>query len=94
MASQSLLALIIVLSVQAIASSGKSDSEILLDFKSSLGNNSALSDWKTSTSPCSGNKTQWVGVLCEQGKVWGLKLENMGLNGAVDLEPLKELKEA
>ncbi|KAL6969673.1 actin-regulating kinase prk1 [Sarracenia purpurea var. burkii] len=33
----------------------------------------------------------WIGVLCEEGKVCGLKLENMGLSGAIDVESLTEL---
>ncbi|CAL5443522.1 unnamed protein product [Camellia sinensis] len=86
------LLLLLVLLLQVVSSSCKSDSEILLDFKKSLGNNGALSSWNTKTTPCSGNKENWVGVLCEEkGNVWGLKLEDMGLSGAIDLESLKDL---
>lgn len=71
---------------------GASDSEILLKFKSSMQNSDqALASWKTSTTPCSGNNANWVGVLCEKGNIWGLKLENMGLKGTIDVSSLKDL---
>ncbi|KAJ1408170.1 Serine-threonine/tyrosine-protein kinase, catalytic domain [Sesbania bispinosa] len=38
-----------------------------------------------------GDHNNWRGVLCNQGKVWGLKLENMGLKGFIDVDSLKEL---
>ncbi|XAR47973.1 Non-specific serine/threonine protein kinase [Bertholletia excelsa] len=72
--------------------SGRPDSEILLEFKGSLiTNNDVLSSWNTATSPCSGDKGNWLGVLCEKGKIWGLQLENMGLSGIIDIESLREL---
>ncbi|KAA8522670.1 hypothetical protein F0562_009168 [Nyssa sinensis] len=85
------LILVIILLLHVITSSSKPDSEILLKFKYSLGKNSRLSTWNTSTSPCSGDGTNWIGILCEKGTIWGLQLENMGLTGAMDLNSLKEL---
>lgn len=72
-------------------SSGSSESELLLQVKHSLANDNALSTWNSSTPPCSGNKANWVGVLCAGGKLWGLKLENMGLKGVIDVDSLQQL---
>ncbi|KAI9124659.1 hypothetical protein K1719_004581 [Acacia pycnantha] len=70
------------------SSSGDSVSEALLKFRDSLQNNSALSSWNQSSPPCAGGKANWVGLLCANGKVWGLKLEKMGLKGVIDVDPL------
>ncbi|KAF3432316.1 hypothetical protein FNV43_RR27056 [Rhamnella rubrinervis] len=61
------------------------DSDALLSFKDSLSNTKALSSWKPSVSPCNGNRGNWIGVLCFNGQVRGLQLENMGLKGMLDL---------
>ncbi|KAG6389002.1 hypothetical protein SASPL_150439 [Salvia splendens] len=68
-------------------SHGESDSNVLLKFKASLENTAALANWTASKPPCSG----WKGVLCDRGQVWGLKLENMGLHGVIDVETLAKL---
>ncbi|KAM5579794.1 pollen receptor-like kinase 4 [Rosa sericea] len=90
-----LLALIVAaLSFMNMLSFGLPDttSDALLKFKSSLGNSSkALRNWGSSPNPCNGNTGNWVGVLCFQGKVKGLKLEGMGLQGTLDVEPLASL---
>ncbi|XP_031260799.1 pollen receptor-like kinase 1 [Pistacia vera] len=70
-----------------------SDSEILVNFKSSLSDSSSLYDWDDETSPCDGNDANWFGVLCNKGSIWGLKLENMGLKGKVEMSNLAELKD-
>lgn len=69
-------------------------SESLLKFKSSLANaDPTLADWDSSKStPCSGNQGNWVGVLCFNGYVWGLQLENMGLKGQIDVNSLTSLR--
>ncbi|GFS44236.1 leucine-rich repeat protein kinase family protein [Actinidia rufa] len=82
---------LIGLLLHVTASYSKPESEILLGFKASLANNDALLSWNSSTTPCSGDKENWVGVLCDNGNVWGLKLENMGLSGVIDVEVIKEL---
>lgn len=75
-----------------MASSCKSDAEILLKFKTSLEvNNGALSNWDPTKPPCNGDKENWEGVLCDHGTVWGLKLENIGLRGNIDVDTLSEL---
>lgn len=85
----------IFLSCLVLVVASSSDSEILLKVKNNLqnsnNNNALLSSWSTSTSPCSGDRANWEGVLCYQGQVHGLKLENMGLKGVIDVESLKEL---
>ncbi|KAI4352740.1 hypothetical protein L6164_006961 [Bauhinia variegata] len=81
---------IIMINHLVVPSSAASETELLLKFKESLQDNNKLSSWNESSSPC-GEKSHWVGVLCYNGKIWGLKLENMGLKGTVDVYSLKEL---
>lgn len=64
-------------------------SDALLKFKDGLSKNvDALGSWNNSTSPCSGNYANWIGVLCANGDIWGLQLENMGLTGDIDVDAL------
>ncbi|KAF3437273.1 hypothetical protein FNV43_RR20026 [Rhamnella rubrinervis] len=73
-------------------SSGASESDALLKFKNTLQNSDqALASWNSSTPPCSGDNANWAGVLCEKEKIWGLKLENMGLTGPIDVNSLKDV---
>ncbi|KAJ6958646.1 pollen receptor-like kinase 1 [Populus alba x Populus x berolinensis] len=82
----------LLVSLHFVASLGLTDSEILLKFKGSLTNASVLSDWSDKTTPCTkNNATNWVGVICVEGSLWGLQLENMGLAGKIDVEILKSL---
>ncbi|XP_020215922.1 pollen receptor-like kinase 1 [Cajanus cajan] len=74
-----------------LPSSAASDSELLLKVKENLENNAGLSSWNTSNPPCTNGHANWRGILCYQGKVWGVKLENMGLKGVIDVESLKAL---
>ncbi|XP_022135395.1 pollen receptor-like kinase 1 isoform X2 [Momordica charantia] len=81
---------IILLLVSLEPTIGAPDDEALLKFKGSLEiGNDALASWAAGSPPCSGDKGNWVGILCEKGNVWGLKLENMGLKGTVDIESLE-----
>ncbi|KAL6560108.1 actin-regulating kinase prk1 [Orobanche hederae] len=73
------------------ASFAESESEILLKFKESLENTRALSDWADGKPPCSGDHENWVGVFCEKDRVWGLQLQNMGLEGIIDVDSLAKL---
>ncbi|KAK8496260.1 hypothetical protein V6N13_130343 [Hibiscus sabdariffa] len=75
----------------AIVSLGDADGEKLMKFRESLTNHSSLSNWNASTSPCEGNKANWMGVICVEGKIWGLQLGNMGLQGDVNDEILEAL---
>ncbi|XVF74922.1 hypothetical protein PTKIN_Ptkin13bG0149000 [Pterospermum kingtungense] len=70
---------------------GDTDTEILLTFKDSLANPSALRNWNASIHPCNGDQANWEGVLCVKNKIWGLQLENMGLAGLVNIEILNAL---
>lgn len=66
--------------------------EALLRFKTALANaDPALANWNPATPPCTGNTGNWAGVLCFNGYVWGLQLENMGLQGQIDVDSLTEL---
>ncbi|KAM7480705.1 hypothetical protein LguiA_028918 [Lonicera macranthoides] len=84
-----------ILSSCAVVSFGAGpSSEALLKFKSSLSNaEPSLSNWNPSTKPCSpgGNNNNWAGVICHDGKVWGLQLEKMGLSGKIDVDSLVTL---
>ncbi|XP_021720014.1 pollen receptor-like kinase 4 [Chenopodium quinoa] len=71
--------------------SGLTEDEALLKLKSSLTNMEAISNWNPSNAPCSDKK--WIGVICEHGKIWGLKLENMGLGGTIDIDAISQLPE-
>ncbi|XP_051131552.1 probable LRR receptor-like serine/threonine-protein kinase At4g31250 [Andrographis paniculata] len=86
-ASTLLLTILILFS----ASFGDSESDVLVKFKDSLKNNGALSNWHPGTPPCNGDAENWVGLLCEQGTVWGLRLENMGLEGTIDVDTLTKM---
>lgn len=68
-----------------------SDAETLLQFKRSLTSAAALHNWDPSIPPCDNHKANWAGVLCLNGYVRGLRLENMGLKGEVDVNPLVSL---
>ncbi|KAK4478961.1 hypothetical protein RD792_014468 [Penstemon davidsonii] len=73
-------------------SQSQSDAQILQRFKQSLQNANALSTWDNGGSPCNGDQELWNGVLCENGTVWGLQVENMGLGGVIDVDTLAELR--
>ncbi|KAL4292161.1 pollen receptor-like kinase 4 [Arachis duranensis] len=87
---------IIIVALLGILSpcSSYSDAEALLKFRASLRNAVALSSWDPSINPkppCSGNTASWVGLYCNQDKVWGLRLESMGLNGNIDMASLSSM---
>ncbi|KAG8376330.1 hypothetical protein BUALT_Bualt09G0052000 [Buddleja alternifolia] len=75
-----------------VVCSGESEAETLITFKGYLKNTEALSNWDNTKPPCNGDHEIWNGVLCENGNVWGLKLENMGLNGILDVDSLSKLQ--
>lgn len=90
----SLFLILLVLILQVITTNSASDeSQILIKFRDSFENSSAIAGWDAKKKPpCTGDKSNWPGVLCDNGFVWGLKLENMGLKGEIDLDSLSELK--
>ncbi|KAI4329466.1 hypothetical protein L6164_021725 [Bauhinia variegata] len=89
----------VVLVLSSCASMCASDSTIneadaLLKFKGSLSNVVRLSSWDPSINPrppCSGKHNYWEGVVCEDDKVLGLRLESMGLTGKIDVDSLGAL---
>ncbi|CAN0901308.1 Pollen receptor-like kinase 1 [Linum grandiflorum] len=84
---------VLVISLYLVPSWGQTESEILLEFKASLGNTRALVDWNTDSSVCDGDRANWIGVLCGEGLVWGLQLETMGLTGTIDVDSLAKLED-
>ncbi|VVA14908.1 PREDICTED: pollen receptor kinase [Prunus dulcis] len=75
-----------------VSSSDASEIQTLLKFKSFLSNDTALDNWNNSTNPCNGTTNIWSGLYCEKnGKVYGLKLQNMGLMGIIDIDTLSGL---
>ncbi|XP_039051365.1 pollen receptor-like kinase 1 [Hibiscus syriacus] len=87
-----ILHFILLLFTMVFISYALSDPEILLRFKSSLANNTALKNWENNSSPiCNGRRANWIGVICLKGTVWGLRLEKMGLSGTIDVNTLTAL---
>ncbi|XP_057776660.1 pollen receptor-like kinase 4 [Salvia miltiorrhiza] len=67
--------------------------DALLKFKTALVKaDPALGNWNPSTAPCTGNTGNWAGVLCFNGYVVGLQLDNMGLQGQIDVDTLTGLQ--
>ena len=86
------LPLLLLLSMLFVPSYALSDPEILLKFKSSLTNATALEYWENNSKPpCNEHHANWVGVLCDNGTIWGLQLENIGLSGSIDVNTLTGL---
>ncbi|XP_058774049.1 pollen receptor-like kinase 4 [Vicia villosa] len=85
--------LLLLLSYKGVSISS-SDVDALLMFKKSLRNVVSLSSWDPSINPkppCSGNIPNWVGLFCLNDRVWGIRLESMGLTGNIDLESLSSM---
>ncbi|KAF2323640.1 hypothetical protein GH714_036434 [Hevea brasiliensis] len=84
------LVFILIFILQFTSTSSKSDSETLIKLKNSFTNASALSSWVPGSAPCGGD-AQWKGLLCSNGNVMGLRLENMGLSGKIDVDALVDI---
>lgn len=65
------------------------ESEALLNLKKSLTSADALNSWVPGLPPCNG--VHWIGLLCDDGIVTGLRLGGMGLSGKIDVDALLEL---
>ncbi|KAL3642844.1 actin-regulating kinase prk1 [Castilleja foliolosa] len=92
MTRKPIILLLAAISLHLIAiSTAESEADILLKFKESLENAGALSGWTNAKPPCTGDQQNWVGVLCEKDKVWGLHLQSMGLAGTIDVDTLTKL---
>ncbi|CAN1168850.1 Pollen receptor-like kinase 3 [Linum perenne] len=84
------LLLLILLIATVFASSSAaplSESDALIRLKTSLINATALVSWIPGTPPCQG-KLGWDGLICSNDAVVGLRLENMGLSGDIDVDAL------
>lgn len=73
-----------------VVSSQDSVEEILVEFKNSLSNASALDSWNKDVPICSDSK-YWIGLICVKAGFWGFKIDSMGLSGALNVEPLTKL---
>ncbi|XP_030526276.1 pollen receptor-like kinase 3 [Rhodamnia argentea] len=85
----SLVVLSIVLILSPMTRS-VSQSEALLKLKRSFANSEALESWVPSSDPC-GNEDSWVGVVCYNGIVTGLRLGKMSLSGKIDVDAMTEI---
>ncbi|GMH10727.1 hypothetical protein Nepgr_012568 [Nepenthes gracilis] len=85
--------LVLILMSLTTSDSKPSDVESLLKFKQSINDSSGvLSSWDPSKLPCFGSQNNWVGLICSRGgNVYGIKLENMGLSGKIDVDSLLDL---
>ncbi|KAL0426705.1 UNVERIFIED_CONTAM: Pollen receptor-like kinase [Sesamum latifolium] len=91
--SNVVMLLIVVVFLHFVVSLGEGDADALLKFKESLKNADKLSNWdRANKGPCDGAIEIWTGVLCEKGYVWGLKLENIGLSGTIDVDALTKMQ--
>ncbi|XP_022136202.1 pollen receptor-like kinase 4, partial [Momordica charantia] len=76
-------------------SSTSPEAEILIKFKSSLSNNTALDNWDASIDICSDDASTrgkyWTGLTCKNGALFGIRLENMSLSGVIDIDTLANL---
>ncbi|KAJ0780454.1 putative protein kinase RLK-Pelle-LRR-III family [Helianthus annuus] len=86
--------LVLLLIVSIIHLVKGSDSQTLIKFKESLINGDKLTTWIPTKSPCDNNKNNtanWEGLLCTNGSVSGIKLDNKALGGNIDTDMLSEL---
>ncbi|KAF7814007.1 pollen receptor-like kinase 3 [Senna tora] len=68
------------------------EAEALRNFKKSLDNTEALGNWIPNSFPCNDSEP-WDGVLCYRSVITGLRLEDMGLSGRIDIDALLQLKD-
>ncbi|KAI3823772.1 hypothetical protein L1987_05213 [Smallanthus sonchifolius] len=72
--------------------SDSSEIPTLITFKSSLKSTEELTNWDPNVAPCNLDKENWNGIICgKDGSVFGLRLENMGLTGTIDMDMLSGL---
>ncbi|WCJ37177.1 Leucine-rich repeat protein kinase family protein [Euphorbia peplus] len=86
-----LLTFIVVIVSLMGMSYGAVETDSLLKFKDGLRNATSLNNWDPAVKPCISNRTNWYGVLCWNGTIWGIKLEHMDLHGTIDIESLVAL---
>lgn len=79
-----------LLFLTALPANSITESESLLKFKQSLNYATPLDSWTPDSDPCGGVQL-WVGILCNKNSVFGLRLEQMGLSGTIDVASLMDL---
>ncbi|KAJ7958634.1 putative Receptor protein kinase [Quillaja saponaria] len=77
--------------IPSFSDDGNTDAKILIKFKSYLSNDTALNNWKEAIAPCNGDANNWFGLICVNNTIFGLRLENIGLMGVIDIDTLMEL---
>ncbi|CAI0418997.1 unnamed protein product [Linum tenue] len=82
---------LLLLSLTAASSVGADESDALLRLKKSFTNATALISWAPGGSPPCKGKLHWHGVLCSNDMVTGIRLENLGLSGTIDVDALIEI---
>jgi hypothetical protein len=85
------LFLFIIFTLQFSLTSSVSESESLIRLKKSFTNAGAISSWLSGSVPCN-KQTHWRGVVCFNGIVTVLQLENMGLSGTIDVDALANMQ--
>ena len=85
-----LLVTLVYVAAPSYARDNVTDANTLIQFRSSLSNESvlALHNWNVSISLCNGNHSMWTGVICRNGSLNGLRLENISLSGMIDIDSL------
>ncbi|XP_065863898.1 pollen receptor-like kinase 4 [Euphorbia lathyris] len=91
LARKTTLFLLIFITTVITMSYGAVETDSLLKFKEGLRNSTALNNWDPMVKPCISNRTNWLGVLCWNGTIWGIKLEHMDLHGIIDIDSLVAL---
>ncbi|KMZ75283.1 hypothetical protein ZOSMA_116G00080 [Zostera marina] len=68
-----------------------SEADALLGLKASFNNSAdSLATWSNTSIPCDG-KVPWIGIICVNGVVRGLRLRRMNLSGKIDIDALADL---
>ncbi|XP_044497580.1 pollen receptor-like kinase 3 [Mangifera indica] len=67
------------------------ESEALLRLKNSFRNADRLESWHHDKPPCNESEEQWKGVVCFEGSVTGIQINNLGLGGLINIDALVEL---
>lgn len=91
--SYCLLALIVLSACTPASSDDVRYAKSLIKFKQSLTNAAALDGWREPAVNrlCARNTPVWTGCICANGSFVGLRLQGMGLGGAIDVDALADL---
>ncbi|KAL1326117.1 hypothetical protein HN51_036147 [Arachis hypogaea] len=80
--------LFIAVSLYSLPLSLSGDAESLQKLKQSFTNGDRLLyTWEPNTSPCE----NWMGLVCADGMVMGIRLSDMGLSGTINIDALAEI---